>query len=316
MQLAVRVSVLIPCFNAEKYIGETLESVFRQTWPDIEVIVVDDGSTDKSIEEAERFGNRGIRIIRQAKRGAAAARNLAYAASSGIFVQFLDADDILAADKIALQIARLDQNTDCIASAAWGRFHDDIRTCKFESENVWQDLDPVDWLTDSRKDGLGMLFPAIWLLPKVVADRAGPWDESLSLADDTEYFTRAVLASRRVLFCEGAKCHYRSSLAGSLSGRKTRSAWDSQFRVTDLCEAYVRAVEDSERVRRGFALSWQRLAHACYPYDPEIAERALERARALHSVAIYPDGGAAFKAASRLFGWRLARRLQVASGRS
>src|SRR5262249_8420180 len=161
----------------------------------------------------------------------------------------------------------------------------------------------------------GMMFPAIWLIPMSILQKIGPWCEELTLNNDAEYFTRALLASERVLFCPGARCHYRSNVQGSLSGRKSSRAWASQFRVTELCEAYVREQEDSERVRRGFSLSWQRLAHASYPYDPNLAERALARARALHPVAIRPGGGATFAIASRLIGWRAARRLQVASGR-
>ena len=85
--------------------------------------------------------------------------------------------------------------------------------------------------------------------------------------------------------------------------------------MTELCEGYVREREDSERVRRGFALSWQHLAHASYPYDPELAERSLARARALHPVVIRPGGGVVFAIVSRVLGWRAARRLQVVSGR-
>ena len=88
-----------------------------------------------------------------------------------------------------------------------------------------------------------------------------------------------LLAAERVLFCPGARCYYRSALPGSLSGRKSAAAWASQFRVIELCECQVRAREDSERVRRGFALSWQHLAHACYPYEPALADRALKRGR-------------------------------------
>ena len=139
--------------------------------------------------------------------------------------------------------------------------------------------------------------------------------EELTLNNDAEYVTRVLLAAERVLFCAGARCQYRSAVPGSLSGRKSRRAWDSQFRVIELCEAYIRAREDSERVRRGFALSWQHLAHASYPYDSGLAERALARARALHPVTIRPGGGPAFALVSRVIGWRAGRRLQVASGR-
>ena len=310
-----KVSVLVPCYNAEISIGETLDSVFRQTWPNIEVVVVDDGSQDRSVDVVERFGGGRVRIIRQANAGASAARNRAYQVSSGAFVQFLDADDLIDPDKIERQIKRLITHPRCVASAEWGRFHSSRDETRFDPEPIWRDLDPLDWLVLSRADGHGMLFPALWLVPRTIADAAGRWDETLSLGDDGEYFTRILLAADSVLFCQGARCHYRSAVPDSLSSRKTPRAWVSQFRVTELCEAYLRSREDSERVRRGFALSWQHLAHGSYPYDPDLAERALARARALHPVVIQPSGGPAFAVVSRVVGWRAARRLQVASGR-
>ena len=309
------VSVLIPCYNAEKYIGETLESVFRQTWQNIEVVIVDDGSEDNSVREVERFRAENLTLIRQPNAGAAAARNLAYRKATGDYLQFLDADDIISPEKIASQIARLTSHARCVATGKWGRFYTSITETQFEKEAVQADLDSVEWLVHSNQNGLGMLFPALWLIPRAVAEAAGPWDETLSLDDDGEYFTRVVLAADRVLFCPEAKCHYRSGVMDSLSGRKSPAAWASQVRVLELCEGYVRAREDSERVRRGFALSWQHLAHTCYPYDRRTAEYALKRAKALHSVTIKPDGGPVFHVVSRLAGWRLARLLQVVSGR-
>ena len=185
----------------------------------------------------------------------------------------------------------------------------------FEPEPVWCDLSPLDWLALSRADGLGMMLPALWLIPMPIVRAVGPWLEDLTLNNDAEYFTRILLASDGVLFCPGARCHYRSGLQDSLSGRKSLQAWQSQYRVLELCEAYVRAREDSERIRRGFALSWQHLAHSCYPYESKLSARALERARALHPVTIRPDGGPSFKIASRIVGWRVARKLQVMTGR-
>jgi glycosyltransferase involved in cell wall biosynthesis len=309
------VSVIIPCHNAETHIGETLESVLGQTWPEIEVVVVDDGSDDGSVAEIERFPRARRTLIRQQKAGAAAARNRGFRASAGEFVQFLDADDLIDRDKIERQVARLGSHPRCVASAEWGRFYRSPSETTFDPDAAWTDLAPIDWLARARADGLGMLFPALWLIPRAVAEAAGAWDESLSVGDDGEYFTRVVLASERVLFCAGARCHYRSGVGGSLSGRKSVAAWTSQFRVIDLCESHVRAREDSGRVRRGFALSWQHLAHGCYPYDAGLSERALARARALDSVTIRPGGGWTFRLASHLVGWRVARKLQVLSGR-
>jgi glycosyltransferase involved in cell wall biosynthesis len=309
------VSILVPCFNAEKYIGETLESAFRQTWPAIEVIVVDDGSADGSAAVVRSFTRPNLKLLQQENRGQTAALNVCLAHASGDFVQYLDADDLIEPEKIERQVVRLLKYPRCVASCEWGRFYHSFQETRFSPESVWRDLDPVDWLALSRADGLGMMFPAIWLIPMSILQKIGPWVQELTLNNDAEYFTRVLLAAERVLFCPGARCHYRSGVPGSLSGRKSSSAWTSQFRVVELCEAYVREREDSERVRRGFALSWQHLAHALYPYDPELAERALASARALHPVVIRPGGGPAFAVVSRVVGWRAARRLQVASGR-
>src|SRR4051812_35758314 len=101
------VSVLIPCFNAAKYVGETLECVFRQTWPQIEVIVVNDGSTDESVAEIRRWRDPRLILLDGPNRGAAAARNGAFRRSTGDFIQYLDADDLIDANKIEQQMRRL-----------------------------------------------------------------------------------------------------------------------------------------------------------------------------------------------------------------
>jgi glycosyltransferase involved in cell wall biosynthesis len=313
--VTTKISVVIPCYNAGRYIGATLESVFAQTWPDLEVIVVDDGSTDGSVRTIESLARRELTVIRQANRGQTAALNAGLSHAGGDFVQYLDADDLIDPDKIKVQMARLADNPGCIATSSWGRFYDLPKNTRFETEEVSRDLDPLDWLAASRARGLGMMFPALWLIPMPIVRAVGPWREELTLNNDAEYFTRIILAARRVLFCPEAHCRYRSGLSGSLSGQKTPAHWASQLSVLDLCQRRVLAQEDSQRMRRGFSLSWQHLAHACFPYDRDIAERALARARALDPVMIRPGGGPAFKVLSRLIGWRAARRLQVASGR-
>lgn len=309
------VSVLIPCYNAAPYIAATLESVLAQTWRPLEIIVVDDGSTDSSAEVVSSFESRGIKLLRQSNCGAAAARNLGIAASTGDLIQFLDADDIIDPEKIQLQLRRLQNSPSSVASAEWGRFYDFLENTSFVPEVVWRDMGTIDWLVASREDGGGMMFPALWLIPRHIVHSAGPWKEELSLADDTEYFTRVLLHADSVLFCPGARCRYRSGIYGSLSGRKSQKAWRSQFNVTELCESYVREREDSERVRRGFAISWQHFAYGCYPYDSALAGQALQRAYALHAVRSRPGGGPVFKALARVAGWRVARRLQVLIGR-
>lgn len=98
------VSIVIPCFNAERFVGEALESALNQSYPLIEVIVVDDGSTDESPKVIAAFGD-AIRCERTANRGPSAARNRGLALARGDYVQFLDADDLLERQKVELCLA-------------------------------------------------------------------------------------------------------------------------------------------------------------------------------------------------------------------
>lgn len=307
-----RVSVLIPCYNAERYIGETLESVFRQTWPNIEIVVVDDGSKDASAAVVEALARPNLKLVRQENRGQTAALNTCLAHATGDFIQYLDSDDVIDADKIEIQMRRLADRPNCVASGEWGWFQSSPTEAAFLAEEVWRDLDPLSWLAISRTDGGEMMLTGIWLIPMGIARQIGPWAEDLSLNNDAEYFTRMLLAAEEVLFCPGARFRYRKSVAGSLSRTKSKEAWLSQFRVLERCESYVRAREDSERVRRGFAASWELVAQACFPYEPELAERCVERAKALNVDSILPRGGALFRLASGMFGWRAARKMQFA----
>src|ERR1700680_3583574 len=115
------VSVLIPCYNAEKTITATLDSVKSQTWPFIEIIVINDGSTDNSAEIIRQHASPKIRLLCQANFGQTGALNACVAKAQGQLIQYLDADDLISPNKIELQVRRLMDNPDCIASAEWGR---------------------------------------------------------------------------------------------------------------------------------------------------------------------------------------------------
>jgi glycosyltransferase involved in cell wall biosynthesis len=309
------VSVLIPCYNAGRWIRETIESVLNQTWQNIEIIVVDDGSSDDSVAVIKHFDSPRIKLIQQPNAGAASARNRALSESKGEYIQYLDADDLLSPRKIELQMARLANHPGCIASAEWARFRSTPDEAIFSADDTWQDLEPAEWLIRAWNDGGGMLYPALWLVPREIMTRAGPWHPELTVNDDGEFFARVILASDGVLFCEGARTYYRSGITGSLSGLKSRKGWESQFKVLGLCQGYLLAREDSERTRRACAMLLQRFAHASYPYARDLASQALDRAASLHTDRLEPEGGRSFRLASRVLGWKAARVLQKLSGR-
>lgn len=307
-----QVSIIIPCHNAAPWLAATVASALAQTWNRRQVIVVNDGSTDASLQIAEGFIDRGVTVLTQPNRGAAAARNAGLAVATGDYLQFLDADDLLAPDKLERQLAVLGTAPDrAVAHAAWARFqHDPAEAC-FTPEPVWTDAPPVDWLVSSWSGG-GMMHPAAWLVPAAVARAAGPWDETLSLDDDGEYFARVVLASTRVVHAREARVYYRTHPAGSLSQRKSAAAWRSSHRVCQLVQNAALAREDSPRVRRACALNHLRFAFHAWPHDDAraLARTSLAAAHELAPDVRRPTVGRRFEFLARLMGWKLARRLQ------
>lgn len=304
------VSILIPCYNSARWLEATLLSALAQTHPRCEIIVVDDGSTDNSVAVAEYFTDRGVRLLRQPNAGSSAARNTALRAASGDFIQFLDADDLLTPDKISAQVALLAGiPSGAVATCRWGRFTTDPTAATFIDDVVFRSFAPIDFLLLHTAEAR-MMHPAAWLVPRAIADRAGPWDESLSLNDDGEYFARVVLASRLLAFTPTGASLYRSALPGSLSARRTRRALESAHHAAELTAAHLRRAEDSPRVDRALADFWQRLAYELYPEAPDLTRRAAAEARLLGGSNLRPEAGRPELFATRFLGWKLARRLR------
>ena len=225
-------------------------------------------------------------------------------------IQFLDADDLLTPDKIAAQVALLERHgSDCLATCRWGRFTDDPATAEFIDHAVFRDFAPLDYLLEHTGAGQ-MMHPAAWLVPHAIADLAGPWDESLSLNDDGEYFARVVVASRRIVFVPTGASLYRSSLCGSLSRRRDRRSLESVTHSVELIASLLRRSEDSPRVHRALADYWQRLIFELYPDAPDLCRRASAEVRMLGGSSLRPEMGARAQIAARFIGWKLTRRLQ------
>ncbi len=209
------VSVLIPCYNAERWIGATLESVRSQTWKSIEVVVVNDGSTDGSRRVVENFAYAGLKLVNQENRGQTAALNRCLQEARGDYVQFLDADDLLGPEKIEKQLRCLQEQPGCVATANWARFTDDPGQAVFATHRLSQNLAPLDWLVANWETGGGMMFPGMWLVPMAIVRAVGPWREELTLSNDTEYFSE--LCSR-----PGASCFVKAH--GCITGPRLQAA--------------------------------------------------------------------------------------------
>lgn len=311
------VSILIPCYNAAPWLAQTLESALAQTWPHTEIIVVNDGSKDDSLTIARTFETRGVRVIDQPNAGQSAAFNTAIRAARGEYYEFLDADDLLAPDKIAHQVTRLAQfPAGWLATGCWARFKHLPDEAVFSHGPVARNLAPLDWVVTLWNSD-AMMHGAAWLVPAVLVEKAGGWNEGLSLINDFEFFSRLVLAGKGVAYCRDARTFYRSAVDGSLSGQRSPAAWASAFESVRLGTERLLAAEDSPRTRAACANTWRNLVFDGYPDAPcELRAFAARRVRELGARLGRPAGGRWFRTIAFLLGWRLARRLQSARRRS
>ncbi|WNZ27304.1 glycosyltransferase family 2 protein [Leptolyngbya sp. NK1-12] len=304
------ISILIPAFNVESWLAKTLESALAQTWTNIEIIVVDDGSRDNTLTVAKRFESTCVKVIHQENQGQSAAENRALQEAQGDFIQYLDADDLLAPDKIERQMKLFeDGNLEYVASCEWSRFYKSPSEAMFIRQPLWADFEPVDWLLCAWENHL-MMHGAAWLIPRQIANRAGGWTESLSLINDFDYFSRILLASQGVKFCWGAKTYYRSGNTSSLSGSRSALAWKSAFDSLELGTNNLLARENSERTRHACATVFQRFIYEAYPDVPNLVQAANAKVQEFGGSNLKPTGGPVFRLLADTLGWQKARQLQ------
>jgi glycosyltransferase involved in cell wall biosynthesis len=120
MTLAPKVSVIIPVYNREQYVGEAIDSILAQTFTDFELLLIDDGSTDNSVEVMRSYTDPRIRLIRHERNlGIPQARNKGLQLAGGAYIAILDSDDTAVPDRLAKQVAFLDGNKDYVLVSSW-----------------------------------------------------------------------------------------------------------------------------------------------------------------------------------------------------
>jgi PST family polysaccharide transporter len=311
------VSILIPAYNAQEWIADTLRSALAQTWPRKEIIVVDDGSKDNTVAVARRFESQGVLVIGQKNSGASAARNNAYAHCHGDFIQWLDADDLLAPDKIFKQmdvvLAGLSKRT--LLSSPWGYFMYRPHRAHFVKTDLWSDMSPYEWLL--RKMGKNVFMQtAAWLVSRELTEAAGPWDVRLLGDDDGEYFCRVLLASDTVRFVPQAKVYYRAFRFDGLSyiGRfpdKIEAHWLSM----QLHIQYLRSLKDDAATRAACLRYLRDNLIYFYPEKTHIVQQADRLAAELGEPLGAPDLSWKYSWIEKVFGWVVTKPIQQTARR-
>ena len=308
------VSILIPAYNAESLIGYTLQSAVNQTWQRKEIIVVNDGSTDKTAEVARSFASKQVKIVSTENQGLSAAVNNAYRVCQGDYIQELDADDILAQDKIERQLSSLQDGDSkrLLLSSAWAPFYYRTGHAHFVRSDLWQDLSPVEWLLRKMAGNLHMQN-ATWLMSRELTEAAGPWDTRLQYDQDGEYFCRVLLASVGTRFVPQARIFYRMSGTNRVSFiGNSDTKKDSLLRSMRLHIEYLRSLENSERVWKACLTYLQTWYDFFYPDRPDIVAQLHDLAAELQGRLETPRLRSKYAWMKPIFGWKVAKWAQRA----
>ena len=219
------VSVIIPCFNAERFLTETIESVLEQDIFRIQVIAVDDGSTDRTSAVLAKYQSR-IKVISQANEGASAARNRGTAVAEGEFIQYLDADDLLLPGSLRSKRDALAESRADVAYGDWQRLEeatDGVFRLGVEFRCAMEDIHPdpeVATFTDFWSP------PAALLYRRSIVERIGGWNLRLPVIQDARFLQDAALSGARFIHVPTLVALYRVHRGASLSRSSARRFMD------------------------------------------------------------------------------------------
>lgn len=297
------ISIVIPCRNAEAWLAETLASIETQAVA-LEVIVVDDGSTDGSVEIAEQHPR--VRVVRQAWAGASAARNAGTRAASGAFVQYLDADDLLAPGTLAARLARLDAAAADVVVSPWipwvrqpdGSFAAEQAVAPFLGPRPDIDIFTGAWWP-----------PGAVLYRRAIVDRIGGFRLDLPVIQDARFLLDAARLGARFASVEEPGLRYRIHGATSLSRRDPRAFAEDRYRnALDVQAEWTSARALDDERRRALVEVFGAIARDLFPIDRGRFEDVLARIHALDP-GYRPAAPATLRALSGVVGYRSAERI-------
>lgn len=305
--MAPFVSILIPCYNAEPWLAQAIESALLQGWAEKEVIVVDDGSTDGSVRVIESFGG-SIRWEISSHLGGNAARNRLLELASGDWLQYLDADDYLLPDKIERQLEFLltHPGTDVVFGPV---------TLEYWSErNVQRKLLPVPPPHDP------WILLARWYLPQTgsplwrtqaILD-VGGWNPDQSCCQEHELYLRLLMAGKRFMYCPSNGAIYRQWSNKTLSKENISEVHHRRLEIVQGTEHFLRTY-GGLTADRLWAINQARfeIARMAWLYDRKLTTQVVAQIHSSQS-SFVPRGDAArlpYRLLYMLLGFAAAERI-------
>ena len=254
-----RVSVIVPAYNQGRYLGDAIRSALAQTYRDLEVLVVDDGSTDDTRAVTRSFADPRVRYIHQANRGLSAARNTGIREASGEFLTFLDSDDQFLPEKLDLLLAAFDRNPALGFAAGEAVLIDEHGELMGEVFDRPLPADPSELLLANPLHVGSVLLRRSW------QDRVGPFDESLRSYEDWDMWLRLARAGCPMAWVARPVSRYRFHGAqmtriGSQMTAATFAVLDKTFRAPDVPASWL--ARRDEAYSRGFLRAAAQAYHA------------------------------------------------------
>ena len=322
------VSVIIPVYNAEKSVLETINSALNQTLQEIEVIAVNDGSLDNSLEILKSIQSEKLIIVNQNNQGASAAKQHGLAYSHGKYLQYLDADDLLAPNKLLTQVDSLEKAPGKIALCKTAHFFGD----DYLNDNIPDgDFHHKQYLDEPLKFLInlyggynligGMVQPNAFLTPMDIIQKAGPWNTALSPSrdEDGEYFARVILKSKGIIYDPTVMNYYRKfNNKNSLSGLSNSVVFDNLIESTWLKHLLLKAnntsPENDKPIDNAIYRQLEEIKVQLFPsFKPQV-DKILAYQKSLNP-SLRPKndklGGAIINSLSDIFGWKFARYIQA-----
>ncbi len=311
MENSPLISICIPAYNAAAFIETTLHCLINQTYRNIELIVVDDHSTDETFTKALNIQDKRIKVLENKKRGAASARNLAYENASGEYFVFFDADDIIKPDFIKTQYNTLGSSCSNVVVSSWGRFTgNSVGALQIDPFIIKQDMSFYEWIINYWTFYRHTTPPGRVMIPRTILEKAGLWNESLSLNDDFEFFTRIFLNSSIIKYNDKGTFYYRSGIGG-LSSQVSATAYESYFKTLELSLQRVQErFPDDKKIALACANLWQMFIYHIYPNNKTLLKKAeTEVERSGGANICFPAGGKT-ELLLKAVGWKLTKRIK------
>ena len=302
------VSILIPLHNAENYIEDTIAKALQQSYLNIELIIVDDHSTDNSLIIAQKYESDKVHIYTNPRKGGNTARNYAFEKCNGKYIKFMDADDYCTDDMIEKQMERIlkDGDNNTLIFSPVKMLYPDGRLF-LPPREIDKDYTPgIELLIDIWREK-GWNCPHCHLMHRDLFIKSGGWDESIIKNQDGEFFARVAAKASKALSVKEVYAIWRQTGSG-VSSQMSLKAQESMLHTYDIISHLILNYKDNEENRYNCAKYIGGFVYSLYPQIDPLMPKVYEILVFLKQPLILPQRKV-LKLFKVFLGWKIALRI-------